>query len=307
MSNTTLVLTRGLPGSGKSTWAAEWVDEHSDWRARVNRDDLRFAMYGKYVIGRMREESVTIAQHAQVRALLLAGISVVVDDTNLRAQTVRGWQKIATETGAEIIYKDVTTDVEVCIARNAIRASEGGRDVPEEVIRSMAARYIQRGRFPEIPESRVDPESNWVKAESNENLPSAYIVDIDGTLADMSACGRGPFDWARVGEDTMVHDVIRVVLNLQSLGHTIIFMSGRDAVCRSETTQWLLDAGFTVNHLYMRPEGDMRKDSIVKHELFNRNVRDQFNVLGVFDDRNQVVKMWRAIGLTVFQVADGDF
>lgn len=29
--------------------------------------------------------------------------------------------------------------------------------------------------------------------------------------------------------------------------------------------------------------------------------------LGVFDDRRQVVRMWRELGLTVFQVAEGDF
>ena len=45
----------------------------------------------------------------------------------------------------------------------------------------------------------------------------------------------------------------------------------------------------------------------VKHELFNKHVRHDYNVRGAFDDRNQVVEMWRAIGLTVFQVADGNF
>ena len=36
-------------------------------------------------------------------------------------------------------------------------------------------------------------------------------------------------------------------------------------------------------------------------------IRDRWRVVGVFDDRQQVVRMWRALGLTVFQVAEGDF
>lgn len=275
------------------------------WRARVNRDDLRFQMYGKYVLQYMQEETVTIAQHAQVRALLAAGISTVVDDTNLRAKTVRDLRDIAASVGAEVVFKDFNTSVEVCIERNAARASAGGRDVPEEVIRSMHSRYFSKGRLPAVPEHRPDPETNWTKVIKNGRITPAYLVDIDSTIAKMG--DRSPFDWARVGEDSVIEDVASVVQTLQRDGYTIIFMSGRDAVCRPETTQWLLDAGFRVDHLYMRPERDQRKDSIVKHELFNKNVRGYFDVVGVFDDRDQVVRMWRDIGLTVFQVAYGDF
>jgi hypothetical protein len=57
----------------------------------------------------------------------------------------------------------------------------------------------------------------------------------------------------------------------------------------------------------MRPAGDSRRDAIVKQEIFDTEVRDRWRVVGVFDDRRQVVRMWRALGLTVFQVAEGDF
>lgn len=57
----------------------------------------------------------------------------------------------------------------------------------------------------------------------------------------------------------------------------------------------------------MRPAGDSRKDAIVKREIFDQEIRDRWRVIGVFDDRQQVVRMWRALGLTVFQVAEGDF
>ena len=52
---------------------------------------------------------------------------------------------------------------------------------------------------------------------------------------------------------------------------------------------------------------DQRKDSVVKVEIFDREIRHAYRVIGVFDDRAQVVRAWRALGLTVFQVADGNF
>jgi len=57
----------------------------------------------------------------------------------------------------------------------------------------------------------------------------------------------------------------------------------------------------------MRPTGDNRKDAIVKREIFDREIRDRYRILFVLDDRNQVVDMWRELGLTCLQVAPGDF
>jgi hypothetical protein len=57
----------------------------------------------------------------------------------------------------------------------------------------------------------------------------------------------------------------------------------------------------------MRPENDMRKDSVVKSELFWEHVAPNYNVQFVLDDRDQVVDFWRSIGLVCWQVAPGDF
>ena len=59
--------------------------------------------------------------------------------------------------------------------------------------------------------------------------------------------------------------------------------------------------------LFLRPDGDFRRDDEFKSDL-----ADKFEEVGgkidiVFDDRNQVVEMWRQRGTTVVQVADGDF
>jgi hypothetical protein len=60
-------------------------------------------------------------------------------------------------------------------------------------------------------------------------------------------------------------------------------------------------------HLLMRPEGNMEKDAIIKERLFRQHIEGKFCVEFVIDDRDQVVRMWRDLGLRCLQVADGDF
>jgi hypothetical protein len=57
----------------------------------------------------------------------------------------------------------------------------------------------------------------------------------------------------------------------------------------------------------MRKYGDFRQDSIVKREIYERFIAPDYDILCVLDDRNSVVSMWREIGLTCLQVAEGDF
>ena len=87
-----------------------------------------------------------------------------------------------------------------------------------------------------------------------------------------------------------------------------MFLSGRTDACRTATHQWLLKhVGVPFQGLYMRAAGDMRKDAIVKRELFDRHIRDSYDVTCVLDDRDQVVAAWRELGLTCLQVAPGNF
>ncbi len=135
----------------------------------------------------------------------------------------------------------------------------------------------------------------------------AVIVDIDGTLA-LRTGDRSPYDWHRVGEDDPNPPVIEFVRIIHSAGpHRIILMSGRDESCRMQTEMWLDAQLVPFDELHMRAEKDNRKDSVVKEELYRRHVEGRVQVAFVVDDRKQVVDMWRALGLTVFQCADGDF
>jgi hypothetical protein len=87
----------------------------------------------------------------------------------------------------------------------------------------------------------------------------------------------------------------------------IVIVSGREAICKPETEQWLADNGIRYDELYMRAAEDKRDDRIVKQEIYEANIKPRFNVRFVLDDRDRVVKMWREQGLKVLQVAEGDF
>lgn len=136
--------------------------------------------------------------------------------------------------------------------------------------------------------------------------PKAIIVDIDGTLAKMN--GRGPFEWLRVGEDLVKEPIKNIVNFYHYNGFTVILFSGRDGVCRPQTEQWLRDNGINYLALYMRPEGNNEKDSIVKKRMYHQYIEAYLDVQFVLDDRDQVVEMWRKeLGLTCLQVDYGNF
>jgi hypothetical protein len=100
---------------------------------------------------------------------------------------------------------------------------------------------------------------------------------------------------------------MKTIQSFYSQFYRIIYLSGRSDKFRDITQNWLTKNGAPDGPLFMRVDGDWRKDWIIKGELFDLHVRDKYNVLFCLDDRNQVVNFWRSLGLTGFQVAAGDF
>lgn len=302
MNLQSIILTRGLPAAGKTTWAKAWVNEDPVSRARVNRDDLRAMLFEHPTYEWHQEQAVTEVQRTAVKALLTTGRDVVCDDTNLRPKYIREWQRFAHGNGADVVIREFPVDVDEAIKRDA----ERDRSVGEDVIRRMVGKYLRKGEFlPILSDTSEDvPGERYTAPQDAED---AVIVDIDGTLAHKS--DRDIYDLSRVHEDTPHLPVVEAVEAARRSGCRIIFCSGRDESARAATEAWLEDhADRTKDEpLFMRPAGDRRRDSIVKRELFDTHIRHRYDVRYVLDDRNQVVQMWRELGLTCFQVAEGDF
>jgi len=150
-----------------------------------------------------------------------------------------------------------------------------------------------------------------------------YICDIDGTLADIGHRLRfiqsEPKDWDGFFEACAEDKPIKVVIDvIRAIGfvawHThndddyskIIYLTGRPERVREKTHRWLAVNGLPDGELIMREDGDHRPDTIAKRELLEKIIADGGSVAAVFEDRPSVVRTWREMGLTVFQVGNSE-
>jgi predicted kinase len=310
------VINRGLPGSGKSTETFRDVVNDYQGTVRVNRDDIRKMLHKSVWLGKTTEGNVIAARNDLLRGAMKRNVPLVIsDDTNLDTDVVKQLAKIAEFFGYEIVVRDFDTPLDVCIERDAKR--EGTERVGEKVILDMYNRFFKGGQFPDNPLKNNIKEITFAPYVPNMALPKAAIFDIDGTLADHTGL-RSPYDYTKVINDRPRPSVIAAAVNYHKAGYKIIKLSGREDSCRPDTEKWLdreliygNDDGSIESVpyvLFMRPAGDKRQDRIIKGEIFDRYIRNFYNVEAAFDDRNQVVRLWRdEIKLPCFQVNDGDF
>lgn len=300
-----LIITRGLPASGKSTWARGVVAKN-DHFVRVNRDDIRASVHDG-VWDFNREKVTEAVRDAMISAAFKMGKSAISDDTNLHPKVMKGLVKLGTKAGASVKFKDFTdVTLEECIRRNSLR--EGSANIPESAIRDMHSKRLNGKTLPTIEE--LLPEGYLTGPFSQRtDLPPCIIVDIDGTLATMGP--RSPYDDANCEVDTPHEYVVDVVKSYISANPEtkFIVMSGRDeGRSREATKRWLAKNRIYPDDLYMRPAGDVRSDNIIKRELYEHYVKDVNTVKFVVDDRDQVVDLWRRdMGFNCLQVNYGAF
>ena len=141
------------------------------------------------------------------------------------------------------------------------------------------------------------------------------IFDVDGTLMDIEHrrhfVTQRPKDFDSFREhtkfDTRKEDIFAVADALQSQGHRILISTGRNKSQRDITIQQIRDGGIDFEQIYMRSDSDYTPDDELKSRFLDRMIDDGYNPTMAFDDRQRVVDMFRSRGLTVFQVAEGNF
>lgn len=276
-----LLCLRGLPASGKTTYARKLVDE--GW-VRVNKDDMR-AMLHNSKFSKPNEAFVLKLRDDVIVRALTQGQNVVVDDTNLDAKHVIQFQNLANTFEADFDYKFFDVSVEECIRRNKLRDNP----VPDKVIYSMYERYLKE------PPAVI---------EYDDNKEECIIVDVDGTLAHI-ADGRSPYDASRAMNDSLDDAVSVITAMFYNHGYKVIILTGRNEEHREVTEEWLKANNVEYDELYTRMNSDVDEngkqleDSIVKERLFRTYVQPRFNVKFVLDDRAQVIRMWESNGLKV--------
>lgn len=297
--NKRIILTRGIQGSGKSTWAKAWVAEDPEHRIRINNDDLR-NMFGVYWVP-SREDVVSHAKQTIVTYVMGKQYDIVVDNMNLNPKEVQYWTNVVnyyngyTKTGEryEIEFKDFFIPLEECIRRDAARPNPIG----EKVIRDTWKRYKHFIQTSEV-EKYVDNLRLW-----DSGKPMCVVIDMDSTVCFNTS--KRP--WFGDGStEAMIDDVPNygVVELIKAQEYPVVVCTGRNKDQYNVTKEWLANQGINPIAYYMRENGDYRKGVEVKTELMNQ-ILDKYNVLVVFEDCEPIVQKYRDMGLTVLQPNKG--
>lgn len=289
-----VIITVGCSSSGKTTFAKTLVEQ--GW-LDVNRDDIRFNKYCNgvrdwklYKFTKEKENAVTLEQEKMVDYASIIGQNIIISDTNINDKTRNFWVNRLSELGYDVELKYFDVDLMELLERDARRPNGVGY----KVITDQYTRYMKLRHGDNYHKHKV-------------GLKHCIIVDIDGTVAEM--VDRTPFEWDKVGTDLPRNHIIEIVENYKYNTHNeVIFVSGRDSCCAKQTRDWLIEnVGLFTEQclLLMRPEGDTRKDTIVKKEIFDKYICGKYNVDYVLDDRPCVIRMWKyELGLDTICVSN---
>jgi predicted kinase len=304
----------GCPGSGKSTYAKDMIENDADHGAvivRVSQDDQ-----GKP--GHMKIFEKALENND----------NIIVDRMNFdKAQRNRYLdpaKKAGYETRIIVFHVPMVTCLERCNAR------VGHPTIQDSKSASQAVNFFF-SNYERVSDDEADKieRLGWV----GDNAPRAIYSDLDGTLCNVEHRRHfvrppnpiiGHFDvvteenplpvfkknwpafFAGIKDDT-VNDQVMDILNKYKDSHKIIYCTGRSDNFKRVTQDWLDKHNAPAGELYMRNRHDSRQDNIVKEILLDFEILTRFSVFFCLDDRNQVVDMLRGRGLVVMQVADGDF
>lgn len=292
----------GISNSGKSTEA------HKEWEKDplntiiVSRDKVRNLLwnytdenvheYYKRTDFNKLEKEVTKYCDTLIYEALESNKTVILDNTHLNFErdikSLEYWN-----VPIELVWFDIT--LKEALTRNMGR----NRKVDENIIKKQYNNYIQlRKGFSSYSFSPAE-------FINDNTLEACYLLDLDGTVAHMT--DRSPYDWKRVGED-YVDVSVKKVSNAIFATHTgkVFVCTGRDGSCLKESLKWLDNKGVYYDKIFIRKEGDVRPDWVVKEEMWRQISKDNY-IAGLIDDRLQVCRRARALGLKVFQVEYGNF
>lgn len=299
MKTIEVLMLKGLMGSGKTTFAKQFLKENQNYKC-VNRDALRH-MLSNYTFNSENEKLVQQLWLASVESIISQGYNLIVDETNLNPKTYKqnidAITVIAKEYEIPVSFsmKEFDVYLEEAILRDKLRDFSVG----EDVIRQAYKKYI----LPEKRQGVIDSIIKSTKQIKAMDKPLCIIYDLDGTTA-LNPGHRSYYDDTSAVLLDTPNQLLQWVFSSLSICVQIhyVAVSGRKDTCYRETRQWLDKYKFPCNSLYMRKSEDSRQDSIIKKEIYEEHIKDKYDVLCVFDDRPQVLKMWTELGLYTFNV-----
>lgn len=133
-----VIATRGLPASGKSTWAKQYAQDHG--HLRWNNDEFSYMATGIEGAGSFHLMSGDFLRKMRREfmhnAYLTSDVEgIIIDNTNLNPKTIGEMKAMTFVDEVEVV--DFTTSVEECIRRDAVRK----HGVGATIIRHMADKW----------------------------------------------------------------------------------------------------------------------------------------------------------------------
>lgn len=333
-----MILSVGIPGCGKSTWATRLKAEDPENVVVIERDQTRTHLFGeKYHRGNFpakSESQVTRVNDELIRKGLREGKTVIVSDTNINPRNVQTLAKTARTYGADLSFEHFDVDPQECKRRNRARGAAGGREVPDHVMDRMVSQaYGDDGRLKEMkmgasgqaffvarstPGSRLLDAYNK-KAEFANPLTDAgvVIVDCDGTLADNRkeadrAFGREgekknfPYFFRSIKNSRANPEVVELTKKMRAEGLNIVLLTGRSDEAAAELIHFLKRSGAPISRVYCKKEGDFRPDSDYKAEVIRDLAKDGMKIVHAIDDRPRSIAVWEQAGILVSRVEHHD-
>jgi predicted kinase len=301
----TVYILYGAPCSGKS-YFSNLISRHDDQVKIVSRDSIR-DMLNDHSQNKHTEDLVSKIEKNMIMEIIdNSDFDLILDNTHYRLQYIRQALDLLQKCKKDLKVKLVDfsdCDFELIEKRMSTRERKVDLSVVKKIYQSCKTNAKEARNL--VSEFKKEKTETILVTNVRQDLPRAILVDIDGTLAHKH--DRNAYDYKHVDKDECDMIIAELVNQLYRLHYTIIIVSGREDSCQDLTISWLKKHMIDYHHLYMRKSKDMRKDRVVKKEIYDREIKDKYSVLFVLDDRNQVVEMWREIGLKCLQVQEGNF
>lgn len=305
-----IILTKGTPASGKSYWTKSEVAKDPLQWCRINNDAIR-AMCNDTVFSTQYEELITATRSFLIREAIKKNLNVIVDNVHADNYHFKQVCKIAQEMNKdiEVSEKCFYIDLNEAIARDKLRVGKEqvGEKVIEKFYKKLGGEAFKsyQPKIETLYKRTTKAEQDWKPLEQNKNNPKAIIMDNDGTIALIG--DRSPYDASNCDLVDVPHEhVIEVMRLYYQAGYKIIFVSGRQEKDRAPTERFYQKHFPDIKEylLYMRATNDMRSDVIIKEEIFNNHIKNNYYVAAWFDDRLKVCKWVYQNSLPLFRVND---